>query len=47
LRKTPGPFLARFSRLWELYEVIQGRFERTNVELHKRYSSNNKSLREA
>jgi uncharacterized membrane protein len=39
LRKIPGPFLARFSRLWELYEVVQGRFERTNVELHKKYGN--------
>ncbi|KAL4892892.1 cytochrome P450 [Aspergillus ambiguus] len=33
----PGPFLARFTRLWELLEVSQGHFERTNVQLHKKY----------
>ena len=45
LRNVPGPFLARFSRLWELYEVVQGRFERTNVALHEKYGNSNGNFR--
>ncbi|KAJ5305480.1 Cystathionine beta-synthase core [Penicillium atrosanguineum] len=39
LRTVPGPFFARWTRLWELFEVCQGHFEKTNIELHKRYGS--------
>ncbi|EXJ63764.1 hypothetical protein A1O7_00099 [Cladophialophora yegresii CBS 114405] len=37
LRSVPGPFLARFTRLWYLRKVWQGDFEKTNVALHKKY----------
>ncbi|KAJ9641627.1 hypothetical protein H2204_002689 [Knufia peltigerae] len=37
LRDIPGPFTARFSRLWYLKEVASGRFEKTNIALHKKY----------
>lgn len=37
LRSIPGPFLARFTRLWYFLEVYRGAFELTNVELHRRY----------
>jgi hypothetical protein len=36
-RDVPGPFLARFSRLWYLRQVLKGNFEKTNIELHRRY----------
>lgn len=37
LRSIPGPFLARFSRLWYTLEIYKGSFEETNIELHRRY----------
>ncbi|SMR48834.1 unnamed protein product [Zymoseptoria tritici ST99CH_1E4] len=37
LRSIPGPLLARFTRLWELYQVIKGDFEKTNIRLHRKY----------
>ncbi|KAF4832790.1 Pisatin demethylase [Colletotrichum tropicale] len=37
LRKVPGPFLARFTRLWLLREYIGPHHEKTNIELHKKY----------
>ncbi|GIZ48492.1 hypothetical protein CKM354_001155000 [Cercospora kikuchii] len=37
LRTVPGPSLARFTRLWEVWQVCKGDFEKTNVELHRRY----------
>lgn len=39
LRKIPGPFLARFTRLWLLRKYSRGDFQKTNVELHKKYGS--------
>lgn len=41
LRKIPGPFIARFTRLWELRRVLEGHFERTNLELHGKYGTRN------
>ncbi|KAF5857346.1 hypothetical protein ETB97_005925 [Aspergillus alliaceus] len=35
--RIPGPWLARFTRLWELREVSKGNFEQVNIELHQRY----------
>lgn len=35
--RVPGPVLARFTRLWYLWKVYQGKFERVNIELHKQY----------
>ncbi|KAF2455785.1 cytochrome P450 [Lineolata rhizophorae] len=37
LRKLPGPFMARFSRLWYLKQVWKGNFEQTNIALHRKY----------
>ena len=37
LRDVPGPFLARFTRLWYFIELYKGSFELTNIELHKKY----------
>jgi hypothetical protein len=37
LRSVPGPFLARFTRLWYLKNVWSGKFEQVNIDLHKRY----------
>lgn len=37
LRNIPGPFLARFTRLWYLNQIYKGHFEKTNIELHKKY----------
>jgi hypothetical protein len=39
LRDIPGPFLARFTRLWYFFEVYKGSFEISNVALHKTYGS--------
>lgn len=33
----PGPFLARFSRLWYLHQIRKRTFHWTNLELHQRY----------
>lgn len=37
LRGVPGPFLARFGRLYYLYHIAQGRWEHVNIALHHRY----------
>ena len=37
LRKVPGPFWARYTRLWEVYHVRKGHFHSLNVELHEKY----------
>ncbi|KAK5462864.1 hypothetical protein LTS15_002576 [Exophiala xenobiotica] len=37
LRRIPGPFLARFTRLWQFVEIGRGQFEKTNLELHDKY----------
>ncbi|KAL4884953.1 cytochrome P450 [Aspergillus karnatakaensis] len=33
----PGPFLARFTRLWLAREYSSGGYQRTNIALHKQY----------
>lgn len=35
LRDIPGPFLARYTRLWKLCAIYKGAFEETNIELHR------------
>jgi hypothetical protein len=35
LRDIPGPPLARFTRLWELYNNYQGHLEHVMIALHK------------
>lgn len=37
LRSVPGPFVARFTQLWEAYHVSKGHFEQVEIQLHKRY----------
>lgn len=37
LRDVPGPFLARFTRLWKLLKVHGGSFEEANFDLHQKY----------
>lgn len=37
LRRVPGPWLARFTRLWELHQIRRRHFEQINVELHQTY----------
>lgn len=39
LRAIPGPFLARLTRFWYLQEIYRGHFERTDVDLHRKYGS--------
>lgn len=37
LKAVPGPFAARFTRLWYFLEIYKGSFEKTNIELHEKY----------
>ncbi|KAH7081133.1 pisatin demethylase [Paraphoma chrysanthemicola] len=37
LRNVPGPFLARFTRLWELYVIRKHDFATYNIALHEKY----------
>ena len=37
LRDVPGPLLARFTRLWYLRELYRGHYEKTNLEIHRKY----------
>lgn len=37
LRGIPGPFAAKFSRIWKLVEVLKGHFEKTDIALHRKY----------
>lgn len=37
LRHLPGPFIARFSRIWEFYRAIRGDFHWQTLDLHERY----------
>ncbi|KAK2589456.1 hypothetical protein QQS21_012867 [Conoideocrella luteorostrata] len=37
VRSVPGPFWARFTRLWYFRRVYMGGFERDNIDLHRRY----------
>ncbi|KAF5264218.1 hypothetical protein FOXYS1_5004 [Fusarium oxysporum] len=38
LRDVPGPFLARFTRLWELREALSGTIVQTLLNLHKKHA---------
>lgn len=44
LRDVPGPFLSRLTSLWYFKEVAKGTFEKTNVNLHKRYGASRLAL---
>ena len=37
LRSIPGPFFARFTKLWYLWRVYNSHFEQENIELHRKY----------
>lgn len=37
LRSIPGPFLARFSRLWYMAAIHKGDFEKQNIKLHREH----------
>lgn len=37
LPAAPGPFFARFTRLWYLRALIRGDFELVNIDLHRKY----------
>ncbi|KAH7016686.1 hypothetical protein EDB80DRAFT_873425 [Ilyonectria destructans] len=37
LKSQPGPFLARFTRLWLIRQFIWGDYHKTNIELHRKY----------
>jgi cytochrome P450 len=39
LARVPGPFVARFSRFWLVYNMARGRFHEVNQALHKQYGS--------
>jgi hypothetical protein len=39
LRSIPGPFLARFTRLWELRAVYTHDFATYNIALHEEYGT--------
>lgn len=39
LRRIPGPFLAKFTNLWRLFDVWGGRVELTHQLLHEKYGS--------
>ncbi|KAH9215292.1 cytochrome P450 that detoxifies the phytoalexin pisatin [Leptodontidium sp. 2 PMI_412] len=39
LRGIPGPWAARFTRLWELFAVAQGDFNKRTIALHRNYGS--------
>jgi hypothetical protein len=39
LRDQPGPVLARFSRLWYLRALLEGHFEKTNLDLHRKFGT--------
>jgi cytochrome P450 len=36
-RHIPGPFSARFTRLWHLYAQVRGDLEKANIALHEKY----------
>lgn len=37
LRKVPGPFLARFTRLWEATLIQKNDYALNNIALHEKY----------
>ena len=37
LKKVPGPFLARYSRLWEFFRVTGGNLHWKTIELHGKF----------
>lgn len=39
LRRVPGSFASRFTRLWYFNRVRHGNFQRENLDLHRKYAS--------
>lgn len=39
LRDIPGPFVAKYSRLWKLYSVWKGNHQDIAIDLHHKYGS--------
>ena len=39
VRDIPGPWLAKYTRLWQLYAVYSRKFEKINVQLHRKYGN--------
>lgn len=39
LRKVPGPFLAKLTRLWEVKKVITGNIHGIMIDLHKKHGT--------
>jgi hypothetical protein len=37
MRKVPGPFWARITKLWEFYAVLRGRSHEDYISLHNKY----------
>lgn len=35
--KIPGPYAAKFTRLWYLWQMRRGDFHWTNINLHRQY----------
>ncbi|PVH68466.1 hypothetical protein DL98DRAFT_395020, partial [Cadophora sp. DSE1049] len=36
-RRLPGPLLATFTRLWYCWQIYRGDFEKTSINLHRKY----------
>ena len=41
LSSLPGPFFARFTKLWYLWRVYKGHFEQDNIDLHRKDGKKN------
>ena len=39
LRSIPGPFFARFTKLWVFLRMWHGQFEKDNIALHRKYGN--------
>ena len=37
LRRVPGPWWAKFTRLWHVKAVASRSFEKINIDLHRKY----------
>jgi hypothetical protein len=47
LRDVPGPFFARFTRLWLLRQYVKGNYQKTNVKLHDQYGKFSKAFQQS
>ncbi|KAH8587166.1 cytochrome P450 [Bisporella sp. PMI_857] len=39
LSQFPGPLVASFTNLWKIYQIYQGKFEYTLLDLHRKYGN--------